>query len=826
MDYGPQHQSTVGMVFNEGVNGGPSFGPASWSGDALLCGQSRGKLYRTRLVKTAEGYVAQNQIIACLGMLLVDTCVTPQGDLLLACHSGPPDWGTGPAGAGKIFRIRHTSKATPQPVLAWAAAPDEFRVAFDQPLKDADWAGAQEKIRIEAGRYVSAGDRFEVMRPGYQIVRDQMTAPRRWIKGQSLSLSADRRTLVLRVPRQTEATGYAITLPTPASWLTKSAIAQKPEIDVALMLNGLQATVESGGQSSRVVLPHPSVAAARAFTAGSADHEAFFQQLDSSPTAASTLTLRGGVNLANIFVPAIQPGSTLDWDIASDAFANRRMTMRQDFSSSAAREVALKPEGKSMVAPLALTFALESRTGFQPVPPATGTGKMPVLPSGGLSFALDDKARPIALNRLSVPWVSNAPEQKAGTEAIARTDVKGNWLHGRRVFFGDGGCVTCHTIRGEGIAFGPDLSNLVFRDRESVLTDITKPSATINPDMTGSLVKFKDGTEVSGIVRTLTDEKIVIRLPANAQTERARRDVASMEPMKNSLMLDATAQNLSPTQMEDLLTFLLTNPLEPARITRVDPPMPPARTREELAPFLPSASAVPDSATPLRILLCIDTKDHGVDEHDYPLWQQRWAKLLPLADNVTVTLAKVFPTREQFAAADVMVFFSRNSGWNAERTALLDEFQQRGGGVVLLHWAMAGGNDALGYAGRVGIATGKGSKYRHGEVELAFTKSGHPITDGFTKLKLTDETYWAFFGDEKRISILATGVEDNAPRTQLWAYEHFKGRVFGSIPGHYNWTFDDPLYRVIVLRGIAWAARQKDVNRLVELAPVGARLAP
>jgi type 1 glutamine amidotransferase len=50
--------------------------------------------------------------------------------------------------------------------------------------------------------------------------------------------------------------------------------------------------------------------------------------------------------------------------------------------------------------------------------------------------------------------------------------------------------------------------------------------------------------------------------------------------------------------------------------------------------------------------------------------------------------------------------------------------------------------------------------------------------------------------------------------------------VFGSIPGHYNWTFDDPLYRVIVLRGIAWASQQKDVNRLLELATVGARLAP
>lgn len=289
-------------------------------------------------------------------------------------------------------------------------------------------------------------------------------------------------------------------------------------------------------------------------------------------------------------------------------------------------------------------------------------------------------------------------------------------------------------------------------------------------------------------------------------------------------MPDATAQNLSPSQMENLLTFLLTNPLEPARITRTDPPMPPARRRDEVAAFLPSSGAATDAPTPLRILLCVDDKDHGVDEHDYPLWQKRWSKLLPLADNVTVATAKVFPTREQFAAADVMVFFSRNSGWNPARAALLDEFQQRGGGVVLLHWAMAGGDDALGYAGRVGIATGAGSKYRHGDVELTFTNPDHPITKGFSKLKLTDETYWAFHGDEKRIGVLANGVEEGTPQTQLWAYEHFKGRVFGSIPGHYMWTFDDPLYRVIVLRGIAWAAREKDVNRLLELVPVGARM--
>src|SRR2546427_4044819 len=38
--------------------GGTFFGPANWAGDAIVAGYSRGKLWRTKLVKTASGYVA------------------------------------------------------------------------------------------------------------------------------------------------------------------------------------------------------------------------------------------------------------------------------------------------------------------------------------------------------------------------------------------------------------------------------------------------------------------------------------------------------------------------------------------------------------------------------------------------------------------------------------------------------------------------------------------------------------------------------------------------------------------------------------------------
>ena len=76
-DFSPQHQSTCGFFFNEGA--GPVFGPAWWTGDAFVCGESRGKLWRVMLAKTGAGYVAQTQLFAHLNMLPIDATLSPLG---------------------------------------------------------------------------------------------------------------------------------------------------------------------------------------------------------------------------------------------------------------------------------------------------------------------------------------------------------------------------------------------------------------------------------------------------------------------------------------------------------------------------------------------------------------------------------------------------------------------------------------------------------------------------------------------------------------------------------------------------------------------------
>src|SRR5213078_3063163 len=134
-DYSPQHQSTCGFNFNVPVApGGPIFGPAAWTNDAIVTGYSRGKLFRTQLARAPAGYVARTCLLACLNMLTVDACIAPDGGLVVACNSGAPDWGSGPTGKGKLFKISYADSQYPQPVIVYPSGPREVRVEFDRPV--------------------------------------------------------------------------------------------------------------------------------------------------------------------------------------------------------------------------------------------------------------------------------------------------------------------------------------------------------------------------------------------------------------------------------------------------------------------------------------------------------------------------------------------------------------------------------------------------------------------------------------------------------------------------------------------------------------------
>lgn len=254
-------------------------------------------------------------------------------------------------------------------------------------------------------------------------------------------------------------------------------------------------------------------------------------------------------------------------------------------------------------------------------------------------------------------------------------------------------------------------------------------------------------------------------------------------------------------------------------------PRPKPRTADEVKRILAGAPNPPEKTRPINLVLVAGKKDHGKGEHDYPAWQTAWKALFHQGKQVNVTTAWEWPSKEDFGKADVIVFY-HHGDWNPQRAADVDAFLERGGGLTFIHWAVDGRDNAPDFAKRIGLASRGGKiKFRHGPLDISFAKEPqHPVARNLEKLSLVDESYWQLIGELPKERVIATAVEDKEPRPLFWSLEHGKGRVFVSIPGHYSWTFDDPLFRVVLLRGIAWSAREP-VDRFNDLVWVGADVA-
>jgi putative heme-binding domain-containing protein len=787
-----------------------------------VTGYSRGKLYRTTLAKTLSGYVASNQLIASLKVLTADACVSPDGALVIATHSGGPDWGSGPSGTGKLFKVAYSDRDAPMPVIAWARTPHEVRVAFDRPVEVRDVQSLAANATIDRGRFVAAGDRFEQLRPGYAAVARQVNLPRFDVKVLGAALSPDRRTLILSTAPHRAAEGYALTLAEVGGEKPKDSgeLTHSPEIDLAYDLSGVEAT----WQPASVELPwngwfpHLDLSAARKFTQASADHDDLWRRMEDT----GTLTVRTQLRLKQMLRPEIQPGSQIDFE-----YPPEETTVVLE--SNCPIEAAVDGTTVDTVQHGDTWSAQFSRVTSQ----GDGIHQLQVRlrheanhPQLALAVSYytneDATRRALPLRRMIVPWAEIADEPQVIVNNRDLPELKGgNWLRGKHVFYSEKAlCSKCHQLHGDGGLIGPDLSNLPQRDYASVLRDITKPSYAINPDFVSYSVVTDSGRVLTGSIRS-HGEELIIGHQDGKETHIARDEVEALHPDSVSIMPEKILETIGSDALRDLLTFLLTDP--PSMPNYGPLPPPPPRSSAEVEAVL---AGTPEtiSTRPLRLVLVAGRKDHGPGEHDYPAWKVVWQQLLAMADDTQVTAADDWPSGDELNAADVLVFYQQGT-WTPERARDVDRFLARGGGLVYIHYAVDGGQDAPGFAKRIGLAwRGGASKFRHGPLDIDFSPaSNHPIARNFEHVHFHDESYWNLLGDARKINLLGSGIEDGSPQPLFWTANSGKGRIFVSIPGHFAWTFDDPLFRTLLLRGIAWSAGEP-VDRFNELVTPGARI--
>ena len=370
-------------------------------------------------------------------------------------------------------------------------------------------------------------------------------------------------------------------------------------------------------------------------------------------------------------------------------------------------------------------------------------------------------------------------------------------------------------------ALTSQISSIAITPPWSAISNrLAPPSIRITSLTTSHLLmdaSFRDTLSTEG-------DRLIVGDTNGRQTIVARGEVETTSPSSTSIMPEGLDRSLGQEKLRDLLTFLLTEPLAAVAVDQ-NGAAPPPRRRSELAAVLKGGVAV-EKPKKLRLVLAAGPKDHGPGEHDYPLWLKRWSALFATDKTVDVRDCTRMAGRQTARGGrrGRFLFQQPGLGRGQGRRARSVLCQGRWRCLDPLRRRRARGSPSPRKPYRPGVAR---RKVRISPRPARALTSHGQITRSpasFEKLELLDESYWNLVGNPASIDVLGTGIEDGQPRPLFWTRQAGKGRVFVSIPGHFTWTFDDPLFRLLILRGVAWTAGEP-VDRFNELATLGARIA-
>lgn len=118
-------------------------------------------------------------------------------------------------------------------------------------------------------------------------------------------------------------------------------------------------------------------------------------------------------------------------------------------------------------------------------------------------------------------------------------------------------CVACHQLAGQGALVGPQLDGIGGRGLERLLEDILDPNRNVDKAFRTTVFVLKDGETVSGLARREEGGAFIYAL-ANGQEARVpKADVKERRETETSLMPANFHEALTPTELNDLLAFLL-----------------------------------------------------------------------------------------------------------------------------------------------------------------------------------------------------------------------------------------------------------------------------
>jgi putative heme-binding domain-containing protein len=137
------------------------------------------------------------------------------------------------------------------------------------------------------------------------------------------------------------------------------------------------------------------------------------------------------------------------------------------------------------------------------------------------------------------------------------TPAKGDTAHGEQIFWGKGGCGSCHVVDGKGALMGPDLSHVASQRKLSAIREaLTKTKPLPSPGYQRVRIVTGAGETISGILKNEHNFSLQVLGSDNTLHVFVRDELREVTYEPDPLMPGDYDQRLTPNEFEDLLAFL------------------------------------------------------------------------------------------------------------------------------------------------------------------------------------------------------------------------------------------------------------------------------
>jgi len=137
--------------------------------------------------------------------------------------------------------------------------------------------------------------------------------------------------------------------------------------------------------------------------------------------------------------------------------------------------------------------------------------------------------------------------------------IPGNPTAGEALFFGAAHCSDCHMVQGKGGFIGPDLSVYAAASSvDEIKQAIVSPGGR-DPSRARGLVTItlRDGKHLQGIIRNEDNFSVQVQSLDGGFHLVQKSEVGEITRSKESLMPADYGKTLSPTQLDDLVSYLM-----------------------------------------------------------------------------------------------------------------------------------------------------------------------------------------------------------------------------------------------------------------------------